>query len=86
LPYVCIDLSLDEQLIHLSAAAHLLFYLYRYNSAGTSFMPAQSYTDIMIMTKNVFFCVAKEKVDNPSGKLYIITLGTDRLETFFGLV
>ena len=86
LPYVCIDLSLDEQLIHLSAAAHLLFYLYHYNSAGTSFMPAQSYTDIMIMTKNVFFCVAKAKVDNPSGKLYIITLGTDRLETFFGLV
>lgn len=86
MPYVNIDLNLDEQLIHLSTAAHLLFHLYRYNSAGTSFMPAQSYTDIIIMTKNVFFCVAKAKVDNPSGKFYIITLGTDRLETFFGLV
>ena len=86
LPYVCVDLNLDEQLIHLSAAAHLLFYLYRYNAAGASFMPAQSYTDIIIMTKNVFFCVAKAKVDNPISKFYIISLGTDRLETFFGLV
>jgi hypothetical protein len=86
LPYVCVDLDLSDQLIHLSAAAHLMFYLYRYNSAGSSFMPVQSYTDIIIMTKNVFFCVAKTKVDNPSGKFYIISLGTDRLETFFGLV
>ena len=86
LPYVCIDLNLDEQLIHLSTAAHLMFYLYRHNSAGTSFIPAQSYTDIIIMIKNVFFCVAKTKVDNPNGKLYLISLGTDRLETFFGLV
>ena len=38
LPYVCIDLCLKEQLIHLSAAAHLAFYLYRYHSAGTHFM------------------------------------------------
>ena len=86
LPYVCIDLSLDEQLIHLSTTAHLMFYLYRHNSAGTSFMPVQSYTDIIIMIKNAFFCVAKTKVDNPSGRLYLISLGTDRLETFFGLV
>ena len=86
LPYVCINLNLDEQLIHLSTAAHLMFYLYCHNSVGTSFIPAQSYTDIIIMIKNVFFCVTKTKVDNPNGKLYLISLGTDRLETFFGLV
>ena len=49
-------------------------------------MPVQSYTDIIIMTKNAFFCVAKTKVDNPSGKFYLISLRMDRLETFFGLV
>jgi hypothetical protein len=86
LPYVCIDLSLDKQLIHLSAAAHLAFHCYRHNSAGTSFMPAQSYTDIILMVKNAYFCVAKTKVDNPRGKFYLISLGTDRLETFFGLI
>lgn len=32
LPYICVDLSLDDQLIHLSTAAHLAFYCYRHNS------------------------------------------------------
>ena len=49
-------------------------------------MPNQSYINIMIMVKNVFYCVAKIKVDNPNGKFYIILHGMDRLESFFGLV
>ncbi|KAH9009695.1 hypothetical protein EDB85DRAFT_2077656 [Lactarius pseudohatsudake] len=83
MPYVCVDLDLDQQLIHLSAAAHMAFFLYRDCSARTQFMPTQSYVDIMIMIKNVFYCVAKAKVDNPHGNFYPILLGTDRLETFF---
>jgi hypothetical protein len=86
LPYICIDLSLEEQLIHLSAAAHLTFHLYHHNSAGTCFMLVQSYLDIILMIKNAFFCVAKAKVNNPTSKFYLISLGTDHLETFFGLV
>ena len=86
MPYVCVDLDLDEQLIHLSAAAHMVFFLYRDGSARTQFMPTQSYVDIMIMVKNVFYCVAKAKVDNPHSNFYPILLGTDRLETFFGLI
>ncbi len=34
LSYVCIDLSLNEQLIHLSMATHLVFHCYQHNSAG----------------------------------------------------
>jgi hypothetical protein len=86
MPYICVDLNLDEQLIHLSAATHLALYLYNDNSARTKFMPTQSYVDIMLMVKNIYFCVAKVKVDNPQGTFYIIQLGTDRLEQFFGLV
>ncbi|KAH9014798.1 hypothetical protein EDB83DRAFT_2508640 [Lactarius deliciosus] len=86
LPYVCVDQNLDEQLIHLSAAAHLAFLLYRHNSASTRFMPRQSYLDIVLMVKNAYFCVAKMKVDNPIVNFYLISLGTDRLETFFGLI
>jgi hypothetical protein len=86
MPYICVDLDLDEQLIQLSTAAHMAHYLYGYDSARTKFMPSQSYVDIMIMIKNVYFCVAKAKVDNPTGKFYIILLGTDRLEKHFGLV
>ncbi|KAH9028337.1 hypothetical protein EDB85DRAFT_2147919 [Lactarius pseudohatsudake] len=59
--YVCIDFSLEEQLVHLSVAAHLAFHLYRHNSASTRFMPAQSYLDIVLMIKNAFFCIAKAK-------------------------
>ena len=85
-PYICIDLNLDEQLTHLSTAAHMAFYFYSDNSAKTNFMPSQSYIDLMIMIKNAYFCVAKFKEDNPNGKFYIILLGTDRLEGFFGLI
>ncbi len=86
LPYVCIDLTLDEQLVHLSTATHLAFACYWHNLAATSFMPSQSYTDIILMVKNVYFCVTKMKVNNPSGKFYLILLGTDCLKTFFGLI
>jgi hypothetical protein len=86
LPYVCLDFNLNEQLIHLSTAAHFAFHLYRDNSAHMQFMPSQSYVDITLMTKNVFFCVVKMKADNPTGKFYLILLGTDCLETFFGLI
>ncbi|KAH9009043.1 hypothetical protein EDB85DRAFT_1903531 [Lactarius pseudohatsudake] len=86
LPYVCVDQNLDEQLIHLSAAAHVTFLLYCHNSASTRFMPRQSYLDIVLIVKNAYFCVAKMKVDNPAANFYLISLGTDRLETFFGLI
>lgn len=86
LPYVSVDLDLDQQLVHLSTAAHMAFYLYRVNSARSHFMPTQTFIDIMIMIKNVYYCVAKVKVDNPQGRFYPILLGTDRLETFFGLI
>jgi hypothetical protein len=38
------------------------------------------------MIKNVYFCVAKTKIDNPTGKFWIIVIGTDRLEDKFGIV
>jgi len=49
-------------------------------------MPTQLYTDIQLMIKNVFFCATKEKITNPNGRIYIILLGTDRLETSFGIL
>lgn len=49
-------------------------------------MPPQLYVDIMIMIKNIFFCVAKTKADNPDGKFWIILLGTDCLEELFGIL
>jgi hypothetical protein len=83
-PYICIDLSLSEQLEYLSAAAHLMLLLYRVNE--NKFFPKLLYTDIMIMIKNVYFCVAKAKVNNPHSQFFLVLLGTDRLETLFGII
>ena len=77
LPYICIDQNLDEQLIHLSVAAHLAFLLYHHNSASTHFMPKLSYVNIVLMVKNAYFCVAKMKIDNSTANFYLVLLGTD---------
>jgi hypothetical protein len=86
MPYICVDLSLSEQLVHLSAAAHLLIAMFAEDQAGTNLMPTQLYLDIMIMIKNAYFCVAKAKADDPNGNFWIILLGTDRLETLYGIL
>lgn len=83
-PYLCVDLSLSEQIEHLSAVAHLALTLYR--SANKDFIPTNLYIDLMLMIKNVLFCVAKAKIDDPDGELWIILLATDRLEELFGIL
>lgn len=44
------------------------------------------FADIMIIIKNVYFCVAKAKADHSHDLFFIILLGTDRLETLFGIL
>lgn len=67
-------------------AAHLLFALFSEDQATTKLMPTQLYVDIMIMIKNIYFCVAKTKVDDPDGDFWIILLRTDRLEVLYGIL
>lgn len=87
LPYICIDMSLSEQLTYLSGGAHMLLALWvgnkQHNSRCSDFISSQLYIDSMIMIKNVYFCVAKIQVDTPNGKCWIISFGTDRLELVF---
>jgi hypothetical protein len=82
--YMDVSLSLDAQLVKLSTAAHLILALYNLDKGN--FIPVQSYFDVMCMIKNVYFCVAKAQRDNPTGRFYIILLGTDGLEKVFGKV
>ncbi|KAJ7064061.1 hypothetical protein C8F01DRAFT_1022169, partial [Mycena amicta] len=82
-PYVCVDLSLSEQLEHLSAAAHLALILHR--DGGKDALPTLLFVDIEIMIKNAYFCVAKAKVDHPTDSFFLVLLGTDRLEELFGI-
>ena len=83
--YIQITLSLHEQLMYLSAAAHLTFFLYVHNSTRSTFIPSQTYFDLMLMIKNAYFCVSKVKTQTPNGNFYLIHMGTDRLEGTFGI-
>jgi hypothetical protein len=85
LPYVQVTMSLHHQLVNLSAASHLATFLYTAYSGGKRFFPKILYDDIQIMIKNVYFCVAKTKVDHPDARFWTILLGTDRLEISFGI-
>ncbi|KAJ7811049.1 hypothetical protein B0H14DRAFT_3755845 [Mycena olivaceomarginata] len=75
--YTNIQLSLHEQLTHISAAMHLMMALYQ-KEAGR-FVPSQTYFDFMTAGKNT-------QIDDPSGKFWIILLGTDPVELTFGRV
>lgn len=79
-----VNLSLHEQLIHLSALAHL--YLAIYSVEKGNYVPSQLYFDVQTWIKNAFFCVAKTKLDDPDGQFWLILLGTDALEHLFGVV
>lgn len=85
-PYVQIHLSLSEQLEYLSRAAHMALALFTHEKGHNDFIPAGLFLDIMHMVKNAFVCIAKTKVKDPDGLFWLILLGTDRLETAFGIL
>ena len=85
-PFVQVTLSLHEQLVHLSAAAHLATYLFTVNDARSKAMPSLTFKDLALLVKNAYFCVAKAKIRAPDSKYYLILNGTDRLESTFSVV
>ncbi|KAH8983773.1 hypothetical protein EDB86DRAFT_3066228 [Lactarius hatsudake] len=86
LPFVQVSLSLHEQLVHLSAAAHLAMFLFTAKSAQSKAMPSLTFKDLVLLVKNTYFCVAKAKIYTPDGDFYLILNGTDQLESTFGVV
>ena len=86
LPFVQVSLSLHEQLVHLSAAAHLAMYLFTVNDARSKAMPSLTFKDLILLVKNAYFCVAKAKIHAPDSNFYLILNGTDRLESTFSVV
>ncbi|VDC03828.1 unnamed protein product [Peniophora sp. CBMAI 1063] len=85
-PYICTNLSLDEQLEHLSAGVHLAVALFADQKVRTDFLGIVLIVNIILMVKNVYFCVAKAKADLPNEPFFIILLGTDSLESLFGIL
>ncbi|KAF7969797.1 hypothetical protein HWV62_25975 [Athelia sp. TMB] len=55
--YMHPSLTLHEQLVRLSTAAHLVLAIYTQDKG--EFIPAQLFFDLMAMIKNAYFCIAK---------------------------
>ena len=83
-PFTNINLSLSEQVIHLSCFAHLLYTLYR--DQRRRFMPNQLYYDSQTMVKNAVFSIAKQQKLNPSSSFSLLDVGDDALELTFALL
>ena len=85
-PYICINLSLSEQLEHLSTAAHLVLTPYVDDNMRSQFIPTPLFVNISIMIKNAYFCVAKAKINHPNHPFFLTLLVTNQLESLFGIL
>lgn len=45
-----------------------------------------TFKDIILLVKNAFFCIVKAKIRTPDEEFFIVLLGTDCLESTFGIV
>ncbi|KIJ36456.1 hypothetical protein M422DRAFT_77421, partial [Sphaerobolus stellatus SS14] len=62
-PFVQPTWSLSQQLESLALASHLILYgMYKH---GTAFISGQLYHDLQSMVKNAYFCVAKQRLQDP---------------------
>lgn len=82
-PFIKVTWTLSDQLTSLSKYVHTAFAVYSKHS--TDFMTSALYADSQAAVKDVYFCVAKQKLLNSHSDFYIIHCGTDRLETDFCL-
>ncbi|KAE9388421.1 hypothetical protein BT96DRAFT_947614 [Gymnopus androsaceus JB14] len=76
--YLDTKLSLQEHLVHLSHASHLVLALYSKDKG--QFIPAQLFFDVRLMVKNMYFSTGKIQVNDPNAKFFLQNLGTDPLE------
>ncbi|KAI5994112.1 hypothetical protein F5J12DRAFT_726460, partial [Pisolithus orientalis] len=83
-PFTNTMLSLTEQVMHLSAFAHLLFALYHAHQCA--FMPDQLYYDTQTMVKNAIFCIAKQQQLDASFPFYLPDVGDDAIELLFAFL
>jgi len=72
--------------IYYMGSIHLVLALYVLDDAWSHFIPNPLFVDISMMVKNTFFCIAKAKVDHPKQPFFLVLLGTDRLESLFGIL
>ncbi|KAG2131071.1 hypothetical protein DEU56DRAFT_740233 [Suillus clintonianus] len=83
-PFIDVNLSLTEQVVHLSRFTHLLFACYRDQRRGL--MPNQLYYDSETFAKNAVFCILKQQKLDPSEHFFFLDVGDDALELKFAFL
>jgi hypothetical protein len=79
--YSYVTLGVEEQLRHISAAAHALLVM---KKVYGTILPNQLYHDLMATFQNVIFCAAKFQIHHPLLPFFIVLLGSDVAEQVFG--
>ncbi|THU76543.1 hypothetical protein K435DRAFT_704632, partial [Dendrothele bispora CBS 962.96] len=74
-PFINPELSLSQQLEHLSKFGHICCALFLKN--GTDYMSNQLYGDLQCMPKNAIFTVSKAKLLSPEYKVFMCLFGDD---------
>ena len=82
--FAILSLSMQEILVSISIASHILFCMYR--KFGSPFRPGQLYHDLMETFRDVFISAAKYKEMNPDEPFKLTELGTDLLEKYLNLI
>ena len=75
------DISIQEQLIRISTAAHILMVLKRNLK---NFLPNQLYHDIQATFEDSYYCATKWKIYHPYEPLYLMLCSNDVIERMFG--
>ena len=81
LPFITLDMPLDQQIISLVKYAHLICACWIRH--GNSFMSGALYADGQAIVKNIIFSLAKQQILDEARDFHIILDGTDRLEQVF---
>lgn len=82
--YAKYEKSLQDILVDLSLAAHILLYVYR--EKGTGFIGNQLYHDLQKTINDIFATVAKFRAWCPGRNYYITQAGSDECEILFAIV
>lgn len=77
-------INLLDQLTQLAYCSHLMFFIYR--KWKNKFLTKDLYLDIQSTIQDAFICAELFNRCDKNAKLYLYQLGTDQLESFFGLV
>jgi hypothetical protein len=82
-PFTEMEWSLDQQLHALAMCSHMLLLVHRMRP---KYLDPALYHDMQVSIKAIFIFVARAQIEFPDMPCYIGLIGTDQLESTFGII